>query len=84
MVIFTHPETAKLFTTSWPVDQKIHVGCECNGGRGFSGMLSNLPPGAAAALIMQGSNMVQPKTTAELNAMADNSNGKKKVKPSMN
>jgi hypothetical protein len=60
-ITFTNPETADMFETDFENDVKLIVSCECNGGKGFSGMLSNIPPGAATALVIQKSNLVRFK-----------------------
>lgn len=58
---FTIPATALLFETDFEQDVKVTVGCECNGGKGYSGPLSNLPLGAAWVLLEQKSNLVKRK-----------------------
>ncbi|RYZ56725.1 MAG: hypothetical protein EOO14_11915 [Chitinophagaceae bacterium] len=58
---FTVPATALLFETDREKDQKVYVGCECNNGQGYQGMLSNIPPLAAQLLVEQGSNLVRFK-----------------------
>lgn len=60
-IIFTNPDTAKLFETDFENDPWVEVGCECNNGQGYKGPLSNLPPLAAVELISQKSNLVKAK-----------------------
>lgn len=60
-IVFTNPDTALVFETDFENDPRVMVGCECNNGQGYEGLLSNIPPLAATALLMQGSNLVKAK-----------------------
>jgi hypothetical protein len=60
-IAFNNPQTASLFETDFENDPFIEVGCECNGGKGYQGKLSDLPPLAAAELVIQKSNLVRAK-----------------------
>lgn len=60
-VQFTNPQTALIFETDFENDPWIEVGCECNGGKGYQGLLSNVPPMAATELLATKSNLVKAK-----------------------
>lgn len=61
VIQFTNPATALVYETDFEVDVTVHVNCTCNGGKGYSGKLSDLPPGAAQELLEQKSNLVRLK-----------------------
>jgi hypothetical protein len=52
-IVFKNEETAKLFETDSEVDAMLEIGCECNGGNGWKGKLSDIPPMAAMELANQ-------------------------------
>ena len=60
-ITFTVPATALLYETDWDVDPVVMVSCPCNGGKGYSGPLSGIPPLAAQELVNQRSNLLRQK-----------------------
>lgn len=62
MVIqFTVPAVALLFETDFENDPQVTIGCDCNGGKGYSGPLSNVPLNAAYRLVEGRSNLLRLK-----------------------
>ena len=52
-IVFNNEETARMFEAVTQTNVLLEIGCECNGGNGWKGFLSDIPPMAAMELANQ-------------------------------